>query len=254
MQNAGLDESQVGIKNLSNWEKYQQAHLCRWYHSNSRKWRGTKEPLDESEKGEWKGWLEAQHSENKDHGIWSYHFMPNRRGNSGNSDRFSFFDSKITGDGDSSHEIERYLILGRKVMTHLDRVLKSRDINLLTNVHLVKTIVFPVVMYRYESWTIKMAECWRIDAFKLWCWRRLLRAPWTARRSNQSILKEINPEYSLEGLMLKFQYFGHLMWSTYSLEKTLMLGKIEGKRRRGQHKKRWLDAITDSVDMNVSKR
>ena len=161
--------------------------------------------------------------------------------------------SKITGDGDSSHEIKSYLILGRRVMTHLDSVLKSRDINLWTKVHLVKTIVFPVVMYWCESWTLKTAECWRIDAFELWCWRRLLRVPWTARRSNQSILKEINPEYSLEGLMLKLQYFGNLMWRARSLEKTLMLGKIEDKRRRRWQKMRWLDAITDSVEMNVSK-
>ena len=133
------------------------------------------------------------------------------------------------------HEIKRHLSLGRKAMTNLDSILKSTDITLLTKIHLVKAMVFPVVMYRCESWTIKRAECQRLDAFELWCWRRLLRVPWTARRSNQSILKEISPEYSLEGLMLKLklQYFGHLMQISNSLEKTLILGKIEGRRRRG---------------------
>ena len=143
--------------------------------------------------------------------------------------------SKITADGDCSHEIKRCLLLGRKVMTNLDRILKRKDFTLPTKVHLVKVMVFPVVMYGCETWTIKKAEHQRIDAFELWCWRRLLRVPWTARRSNQSILKEISPEYSLEGLMLKLklQYLGHLMQRTDSLEKTLMLGKIEGGRRRG---------------------
>ena len=148
---------------------------------------------------------------------------------------FIFWGSKITADGDCSHEIKRRLLLGRKVLTNLDSILKSRDITLPTKVHLVKTMVFPVVMNECKSWTIKKAECRRIDAFELWCWRRLLRVPWTARRSNQSILKEISPEYSLEGLILKLklQYFGHLMQRTDSFEKTLMLGKIEGRRRRG---------------------
>ena len=160
--------------------------------------------------------------------------MVNRWGNSGNSDRLYFGGgSKITVDGDCSHEIKRHLLLGSKVMTNLDSILKSRDITLQTKVCLVKAMVFPVVMYGCESCTIKKAECQRTDAFGPWCWRRLLRAPWTARRSNQSILKEISPEYSLEGLMLKLklQYFGHLMPKTDSLEKTLMLGKIEGRRR-----------------------
>ena len=163
--------------------------------------------------------------------------------------------SKITADGDYSHEIKRHLFLGRKVMTNLDSILKSRDIILSTKVHLVKAMVFPVVMYGCESWTLKKAECGRIDSFELWCWRRLLRVPWTARRSNQSILKEINPEYSLAGLMLKLilQYFGHLMGRTDSFEKTLMLGKIEGGRRRGRQRIRWLDGITDSMDMSLSK-
>ena len=146
---------------------------------------------------------------------------------------FIFLGSKITADGDSSHEIKRRLLLGRKAMTNLDSTLKSRDVTLPTKVRLVKAMVFQVVMYRCESWTIKKAEHWRIDAFELWCWRRLLRVSWTARRSSQSILKEINPEYLLEGLMLKLklQYFGHLMLRADSLEKTLMLGKIEGGRR-----------------------
>ena len=160
--------------------------------------------------------------------------------------------SKITADGDCSHEIKRRLLLGRKAMTNLDSILKSRDITSPAKVHLVKAMVFPVVMYGCESWTIKKAERRRIDAFELWCWRRLLRVPWTARRSNQSILKEISPEYSLEGLLLKLklQYFGHLMQRTDSFEKTLMLGKIEGRRRRAQQKMRWLDGITDSMDIS----
>ena len=161
--------------------------------------------------------------------------------------------SKITADGDCSHEIKRCLLLGRKAMTSLDSILKSRDITLPAKVHLVKAVVFPVVMYECESWTIKKAEHRRIDAFELWCWRRLLRVPWTARRSNQSILKEISPEYSLEGLMLKLklQYFGHLMWRADSFEKTLMLGKIESRRRRGWQRMRWLDGITNSMDMGL---
>ena len=148
---------------------------------------------------------------------------------------FIFWGSKITADGDCSHEIKRCLLLGRKIMTNLDSILKSRDITLSTKVHVVKAMVFPVVMFGCERWTIRKAECQRIDAFELWCWRRLLRVPWTARRSNQSILKEISPESPLEGLMLKlkFQYFGHLMRRTDSLDKTLMLGKIEDRRRRG---------------------
>ena len=166
---------------------------------------------------------------------------------------FIFWDSKITEDGDCSHEIKRRLLLGRKVMTNLDDILKSTDITLPTKVRLVKAMVFPVVMDGCESWTVKKAECRRIDAFKLWCWRRLLRAPWTARRSNQSILKEIRPGCSLEGLMLKLKlhYFGHLMRRADSLEKTLMLGKSEGMRRRGRQRMRWLDGITDSTDMSL---
>ena len=168
---------------------------------------------------------------------------------------FILWGSKITADGDCSHEFKRHLLFGRKVVTNLDSILKSRDITLLTKVHLVKAMVFPVVMYGCESWTIKKAEHQRTDAFELWCWRRLLRVPWTTRRSNQSILKETSPEYSLEGLMLKLklQYFGHLMQRTDSLEKTLMLGKIEGRRRRGRQRMRWLDGITDVMDMSLSR-
>ena len=166
---------------------------------------------------------------------------------------FIFLGCKITADGDCSHEIKRHLLLGRKVMTNLDSILKNRDITLSTKVPLVKAMVFPVVMYGCESWTIKKVEHQRIDAFELWCWRKLLRVPWTARRSNQSILKEIGPEYSLEGLMLKLklQYFGHLMRRADSFEKTLMLEKIEGRRRRGRQRMRWLHGITNSVDMGL---
>ena len=155
------------------------------------------------------------------------------------SDRLYFFGLQITADGDCSHEIKRHFLLGRKVMSNLESILKSRDITLATKVHLVKAMVFSVVMYGCENWSIKKAECQRIDAFELWCWRRLLRVPWTARKSNQSILKEIITKYSLERLMLKLQYFGHLMW-TNSFKKTLMLGKIEGRRRRGRQRVRWL--------------
>ena len=166
---------------------------------------------------------------------------------------FIFLGSKITADDDCSHEIKRHLLVGRKVMTNLDSILKSRDITLPTKVLLVKAMVFPVVMYGCESWTIKKAENRGIDAFELWCWRRLLRVPWTARRSNQSILKEISPGCSLEGLMLKLklQNFGHLMQRANSFEKTLMLGKIEGRKRRGRQRMRWLDGITDTMDMGL---
>ena len=167
---------------------------------------------------------------------------------------FIVLGSRITADGECSHEIKRHLLLERKVRTNLDSILKSRDITLPTKVHLVKAMVFPVVMCGYESWTVKKAEHWRIDAFELWCWRRLLRVCWTARRSNQSILKEISPEIPLEGMMLKLklQYFGHLMQRVDSLEKTLMLGGIGGRRRRGWQRMRWLDGITDSMDVNLS--
>jgi len=187
---------------------------------------------DESERGEWKSWLKAQHSETKimaSGPITSWEI-------DGEIVRDYFGGSKITGVGDWSHEIKRRLLLGRKVMTNLDNILKSRDIIFPTKVHRVKAMVFPVVMYGCESWTMKKAEYQRIDAFKVWCWRRLLRVSWIARRSNQSIIKEISPEYSLEELMLKLklQYFGHLIRSTDSFEKTLTLGKIEGGRRKGR--------------------
>ena len=166
-----------------------------------------------------------------------------------------FLGSKITADGDCSHEIKRCLALERKAMTNLDSILRSRDIALPVMVHLVKAIVFPVVIYGCESWTIKKIEHRKIDAFELCCWRRILRVPWTTRRSNQSILKEISPEYSLEGLMLKLKlhYFGHLTQRPDSLEKTLMLGKIEGGRIRGWQRMRWLDGITKSMDMSLNK-
>ena len=165
---------------------------------------------------------------------------------------FIFGGSKITADGDGSKEIKRRLLFGRKVMTNLESILKSRDIILPTKAHPVKAMVFPVVS---ESWTIRKAECRNIDAFELWCWRRFLRVPWTSKRSNQSILKEISPGYSLEGLMLKLklQYFGHLMRRADSLEKTVMLGKIKGRRRRQGQRMRWLDGITNSMDMGLGK-
>ena len=163
--------------------------------------------------------------------------------------------SRITVDGDCSHEFKRHFLLRRKAVTNLESILKSRDTALPTKFCLVKAMVFPVVTYGCECWTVKKAECRRIDAFELWCWRRLLRVPWTARRSNQSILKEISPEYSLEGLMLKLklQHFGHLMRRTDSFEKTLMLGKTEGRKRRGRQRIRWLDGIPNSMYMSLSK-
>ena len=168
---------------------------------------------------------------------------------------FIFLGSKITADGDFSHKIKRPLLLERKAMTNLENMLKSRDITLPTKVHLVKAMIFPVVMYGCENWTIKKTEHWRIDVFELWYWKRLLRVPWTASRSNQSILNEISPEYSLEGLMLKLKllYSSHLMWRANSLGKTLILGKIKGRMSRGRQSLRWLDGITNSMDMSLSK-
>ena len=179
--------------------------------------------------------------------------MANRMGKVEVVADFLFLGSKITTGSDCSLEIRRWLLLGRKAMTNLDSVLKSRDITLTSKICIVKAMVFPLVTYRCESWTIKKAEHQIIDAFELWCWRRHLRVPWTARRSNQSILKEINPEHSLEGLMLKLQYFGHPMRTDNSLKKSLMLGKIESRRRRGCQRMRWLDSITDAMNMNFSK-
>ena len=171
----------------------------------------------------------------------------------GNSVRLYFLGSKITADGDCSHEIKRHLLLERKVMTNLDSLFKSRDITLPTKVRLIKAMVFLVVMYGCESWTVKKAERWRINAFELWCWRRLLRVPWTARRSNQAILKEISPGCSLEGMMLKLKlwFFGHLMQKVDSLEKTLMLERIGGRRRRGRQRMRWMDGITNTMEVNL---
>ena len=193
-------------------------------------------------------------SEKQDHGIQSHYFMANRWGNNGTSGRLYFFGLKNHCRWWLQPWNKRRLLLGRKVMTNLDSILKSRDITLPKKVHLVKAMVFPVVMYGCESWTIKKAERRKIDVSELWCWRRLFRVPWTARRSNKSILKKTSPEYSLEGLMLKLklQSFGHLMWRGDSFEKILMLGKIEGKRRRGQQRMRWLDGITQSMDMSLS--
>ena len=212
MPNARLDEAQAGIhitrRNISNLRYTNDTTLMAESKELKSIWMKVKE---ESEKADLK-----QHSKDEDHGIWSHHLMGNRWGNSGNSDRLYFWGLQ----NDCSHEIKRHLFLGRKAMTNLDSILKSRGIALPTKVRLVKAIVFPVVMYGCRSWTIKKAEPRGIDAFELWCWRRLLRFPWTARRSNQSILKEISPEYSLEGLMLKLklQYLGHLMQRTDSLE------------------------------------
>ena len=186
--------------------------------------------------------------------IWSHHFTANRWVNSGNSVRLNFFGLQNHCRWWLQREIKRRLLLGREVTSNLDSIFKSRDITLLTKVRLVKTMVFPVVKYGCECWTVKKADRRRIDAFELWCWRRLLRVPWTARRSNPSILKEINPGISLEGMMLKLklQYFSHLMRRGDSLEKTLMLGGIGGRRRRGRQRMRWLDAITDLMDMSLS--
>ena len=179
--------------------------------------------------------------------------MASSWGNRGSSDRLYFLGLQNHLQMVAAAMKLRHLLLGRKAVTNLDSILKSRDSTLPTNVCLVKAMVFPLVIYEYESWIVKKAERWRIDAFELWCWRRLLRIPWTARRFNQSIPKEISPEHSLEGLKLKLQYFGHLMWRTDSLEKILMLGKIEGGRRRGWQRVRWLDGITNSMDMSLSR-
>ena len=248
MRNAGLEEAQAGIKiagrNINNLRYADETTL-------------TAESEEELKsllmkvKVEWKSWLKAQHSEAK---IMASSPITSWQIDGETVADFIVLGSKITTDGDCSHEIKRCLLLGRKVMTNLDSILKSRDITLSTKVCLVKATVFPVVMYGWESWTIEKAECQKIDAFEVWCWRRLLRVPWTARRSNQSILK-ISPGCSLEGLMLKLklQSFGHLMRRADSLEKTLMLGKIEGRRRRGRQRMRWLDSITDSMDMRLGR-
>ena len=245
MRNAGLEEAQGGIKiarrNINNL-RYADDTTLMAESEEEFKSLLMKVKVESEKVG-----LKLNIQKTKDHGIWSHHFMGNRWGNNGNSVDLILRGSKITADGDCRHEIKRHLLLGRKIMTNLDSILKSRDITLPTKVHLVKAMVFPVVIYGCENRTVKTAECRRIDAFELWCWRRLLRVPWTARISNQSILKEISPEYSLKGLMLKLKlkYLGHLMQRTDSSEKTLMLGKIEGGRRRGQQKMRcWMASST----------
>ena len=207
--------------------------MCRWHHRYGRKRRVTKEPFDESEKASLK--LNIQKMMIMASGPITSWRIDEETTETVTVRDFTFLGSKITADGDCNHEINKSLLLRRKSMTNLDSILKSTDVTLATKVHLVKAMVFPVVMYGYESWTIKKAERRRIDAFELWCWRRLLRVPWTARRSNQSFLKEISPEYSVAELMLKLklQYFGHLMPRADSLEKTLMVGKIEGRRKSG---------------------
>ena len=214
-----------------------------------------KKPLDESERGEWKVGLKLNIQKTK---IMATGSITSWQIDGETVERVADFilgGSKITADGDCSHKIKRCLLLEKKSYDQPRQHIKRRDITLPTKVHLVKAMVFPVVTCGWESWTIKKTECQRIDAFELWCWRRLLRVPWIARRSHQSILKEINPEYSLEGLMLKLklQYFGHLMQRADLLEKTLMLGKIEGRRRRGRQRMRWLGGITDLMDMSLSK-
>ena len=244
MRNIGLEEAQLESKFLGEVSVTSDMQMTP---PLSQKWRGTKKPLDESERGEWKSWLKAQHSKTK---IMASGPITSWQIDGETVETVSDFilgGSKITADGDCSHEIKRCLLLGRKVMTNLDSMLKSRDITLPTKVHLVKAMVFPLVMYGCESWTVKKAERWKIHVFKLWCWRRLLRVPWTARRSNQSILKEISPGCLLEGLMLKLKlhYVGHLMRRADLFEKTLMLGKIQGRKRRGRPRMRWLDGITN---------
>ena len=233
MWNAGMDKAQAGIKiferNTNNFRLTGDTTLIA--ESEDLKSLSTK-VKEESEKK----WLRTQQSENKDHGIQSHHFMENCCETMETVTNFIFLVSKITADGDCNHEIKRHLLLWRKGITNLDSILKSRESTLPTKIHLVKTIVFLVVMYGCENWNIKKAEHRKIDVFELLYWRRLLRVPWTARRSNQSILKEISPEYSLEGLMLKLklQYFDHLIQRTDTLEKTLMIWKIEVRRRRGR--------------------
>ena len=220
------------------WQKVKRNYKASWW-----KWRG-----------EWKSWLKAQHSGTKIMASGPFTSWEISGDTVETVADFIFWGSKITADDDCSHEIKRHSVLGRKVMTNLDSILKSRGITLPIKASLVKVMVFPVVMYGWESWTVKKAEHQRIDAFELWCWRNVLRVHWTASRSNQSILKEISPGCSLEGLMLmmKLQYFGHLMRRVGSLEKTLMLGGIGGRRRRERQRMRWLDGITNSMDMSLS--
>src|SRR5574338_286583 len=250
MRNAGLDEAQAGIKiagrNINNLRYADDTTLMAESEEE------LKSPLMKVKEGSEKVGLKLNIQKKK---IMASGPITSWQIDGETVADFIFLSSKITADGDCSHEIKRCLLLGSKVMTNLDSIVKSRDITLSTKVHPVKAMVFPVVIYGCESWTIKKAEHRRIDAFELWCWRRLLRVPWTSRRSNQSLLKEISSGCSLEGLTLrlKLQYFGHLMRRTDSFEKTLMLGKIEGRKRRGQKRMRWLDGITDSMALNLSK-
>ena len=253
MRNAGLDEAQAGIKiagrNINNLRYADDTTFMA--ESEEELKNLLKKMKEESEKLDLK--LNIQKTKIMAAGpITSWQI--DGKTNNGNSERLYFSGLQYRCRWWFSHEIKRRLLLGRKVMNNLDSIIKKQRHYFTTKVCLVKAMVFPVVMYGCESWTIKKDERQRINAFELWCWRRLLRVPWTARRFNQSILKEISPEYSLEGLMLKLklQYFGHLMWKADSFEKTLM-GKIEGKRRRGQQRMRWLDGITDSMDMSLSK-
>ena len=253
MRNVGLDEAQAGIKiarrNINNL-RYADDTTPLWQ-KVKKNWKGSWWKWKRSEKAGLK--LNIQKTKIMASGpITSWQIDGETAETVAD---FILGGSKITADGDCSYETKRCLLLGRKVMTNLDSILKSRDITLLTKVCLVKAMVFPVVLYGCESWTVKKAERQRIDAFELWSWRRLLRVPWTERRSNQSILKENSPGCSLEGLMLKLklQYSGHLMRRADSFEKTLMLGKIEGRRRRGRQKMRRLDGITNSMDMSLSK-
>ena len=252
MQNARLYEAQAGIRiagrNINNLRYADDTILMAESEEE------LKSLLMKVEEESEKAHLKLKNLRNEDHGIWTHHFMANRWEAMETVTDFILLGSKITADGDCSHEIKRCLLLGRKVMTNLDSILKSRDITLQTKVHLIKAMVFPVVMYGCESWTIKKAECRRIDAFELWCWRRLLRVLWTSRIWNQSILNEISPDYSLERLMLKLklQYFGHLIWRADSLEKTLMLGNIEAEGE-GDDRGQCLNGIINSMNMSLSK-
>ena len=237
---------------ITNWnqdcrEKYWKLQICRWYHSTGRKWRGTKEPLHEGERSE-KAGLKFNIRKMKITASGPITSWQINGGKVGTVTDFIFLDYKITADSNCSYEIKRCLLLGRKAVTKLDSVLESRHTSLLTKVCIVKAMASPVVMYGCESWTMKKAEYPRTDAFKLWCWRRLLTAPWTARRSNQSIIKEINPECSLEGLMLKLklQYFGYVIW------RADWLVRSEG-RQRGWWRMQWVDGITNLMDMSLSK-
>ena len=248
MRNAGLDEAQAGIKiagiNINNLR----------YADDTTLMAESKEPLDENERGEWKSWLKTQHSKTEDHGIQSHHFMASIWGNNGNNDRLIFLCSKITADGDCSHEIKRHLLLGRKARINLDSILKSRAIILPTKFHLVQDIVFPLVVYGCESWTIKKAEHQRIDTFERWCWRRLLRVPWTGRRSNQSILSQFFKGKQSWTFIRRTDAEAEtaILWPP-DVKNWLIWKDPHAGRRRGRQRMRWLDGITDSMGMSLSK-